>query len=426
MGRKRRRKPASRSKVRPPTAPATSSPPPQPEAPQQWVPRLWLILGAAGLFISGSLIGAVVGTQVARQEFAAQQLQAVTAPRAPSTLPGFQRRGPSQHALNVFQSDPAEEPRPPAETAPSKSGAAPAPSRPAQAPEPEVAAAKAEPEPAKREAVVPAPEPKTSEKPEARETQSEAEVALATPRHAGTPTWERHAVEVAAATGQPTIAIVIDDLGLNLPNTRRTIKLPAPLSLAFMTYGYDLQRLTRSAAQAGHELLVHVPMEPLDSSSDPGPNVLRTGLTQSELEQRLDWGLTRFEGYVGVNNHMGSRFTSSRPDMARVLRALKERGLLFLDSQTIAESVGGALADDLGVPYALRDIFIDNDPDPESIAGQLAKLERLSRRRGYAVGIGHPHSATIAVLDNWIPAARSRGFVFVPISHIVRRRNADG
>ena len=389
------------------------------------MPRLWLILGAAGLFISGSLIGAVVGAQIARQDFANLQAQAVPAPQRPGTLPGFQRRGPSQHALNVFEADSAQGLRLPVDSEPARSGtAAPLSGREAV----ETAAPASGPEEGGQGTPLLTAEPVERPEPPEKATapREEAKVALATPGPAVTPAWERHSVEVAGTTGRPTIAIVIDDLGLNLPNTRRTIKLPAPLSLAFMTYGYDLQRLTRSAAQAGHELLVHFPMEPLDSSSDPGPNVLRTGLTQSELEQRLDWGLTRFEGYVGVNNHMGSRFTSSRPDMARVLRALKERGLLFLDSQTIAESVGGSLADDLGVPYALRDIFIDNDPDPESIAGQLAKLERLSRRRGYAVGIGHPHSATIAVLESWIPAAESRGFVFVPISHVVRHRNADG
>ena len=140
------------------------------------MPRLWLILGAAGLFISGSLIGAVVGAQVARQEFADLQVQAVPAPHRPGTLPGFQRRGPSQHALNVFQSDPVAEPQPqpPAETAPSESGAAP----PQPEPEREVAAAKAEPEPAKPEAVAPAPEPKASRSPEPKEAPAEAEVAL--------------------------------------------------------------------------------------------------------------------------------------------------------------------------------------------------------------------------------------------------------
>ncbi len=318
--------------------------------------------------------------------------------------------------MNVFSADSGPDPQPRSEAAPAKSRAA------ATATVPEEAVPTG---PEARAQGAPSRRLQEAERPEAPAAPPEQQVALITPGPAVTPAWERHSVEVSA-TGQPTIAIVIDDLGLNLPNTRKTIALPAPLSLAFMTYGYDLQRLTRSAKQAGHELLVHVPMEPLDSSSDPGPNVLRTGLTQPELEQRLDWGLTRFEGYVGVNNHMGSRFTSSRPDMARVLRALKERGLLFLDSQTVADSVGGALADDLGVPYALRDIFIDNAPDPEAIAGQLAKLERLSRRRGYAVGIGHPHSATIAVLESWIPEAEARGFVFVPISHVVRRRSADG
>jgi polysaccharide deacetylase 2 family uncharacterized protein YibQ len=196
--------------------------------------------------------------------------------------------------------------------------------------------------------------------------------------------------------------------------------------MAFMTYGYDLERLTRSAREAGHELLVHMPMEPRDRSTDAGPNVLTTGMAEADLDQRIDWGLSRFEGFVGINNHMGSRFTASAPDMALVMAALKQRGLMFLDSQTVSDSVGGQVAEASGVPFARRDVFIDNTPEPKAIRAQLAKLERLASRRGYAVGIGHPYSETIKVLEAWIPEARARGFVFVPISNIVGRANVSG
>src|SRR5690554_4215585 len=47
-------------------------------------------------------------------------------------------------------------------------------------------------------------------------------------------TWQQHAVPVAAAEGRPRIVVVIDDLGLNRPATRRTMALPGPLTLSFM------------------------------------------------------------------------------------------------------------------------------------------------------------------------------------------------
>ena len=239
------------------------------------------------------------------------------------------------------------------------------------------------------------------------------------------PLWQRHSVSVTGLGGRPVIALVIDDLGLNRINSRRAIALPAPLTLSFLTYAEGLEGLTRQARDAGHELLVHVPMEPKDLRWDPGPNALLVGLPEDELERRLDWALGRFEGYVGINNHMGSRFTTSLLGMAQVMAALKSRGLLFLDSLTAGSSVGVNLASRLGVPHAGRDIFIDNTPEDErSIWSQLRKLERVARRRGEAIGIAHPHDATLDVLQQWIPEATRRGFVLVPLTTVVERAMA--
>jgi len=234
------------------------------------------------------------------------------------------------------------------------------------------------------------------------------------------PAWRRNAVPVAKPFEQPVIAVVIDDLGLNRPNTRRTIELPGPLTLALMTYAETLQDFADKARANGHELLVHFPMAPRDPQYDPGPNALRTELTREELGYRLDWGLTRFEGFVGINNHMGSGFTTSIPGMAQVMMQLKARGLLYLDSLTVPGAVGAPLADRLGVPYATRDIFIDNEfEDRESIRRQLQKLERVALRRGRAIGIAHPHDATIEELSIWLSEVQRRGFQLVPVSALV-------
>jgi hypothetical protein len=239
--------------------------------------------------------------------------------------------------------------------------------------------------------------------------------------------WQRFAVPVAAPGARPMIAVVLDDLGLNRAGTNRAIALPAPLTLAFMTYAEGLPRLAARARRAGHELMLHVPMAPRDPAYDPGPNVLRAELAPAELARRLDWGLGRFEGFVGVNNHMGSRFTASRQGMAPVMAALRARGLLFLDSVTSGASVGAATARRAGVPYAARDVFLDNEwSDRAAIARQFARLEAVARRRGSAVGIGHPHRATLEVLARWLPEARARGFAIVPISAIVRHRAGLG
>ncbi len=405
MGRKRRRKQPQRPKTTRQPAPkkAPVAAPPRPER-KQWH---WLVLGAAGLFFSGSLVGSVIGTQIARQDFETR-LAALERSPVDKPVPGMWRREPSKHALTVFLPAKRGAMAPPPSEAESSMEAAPDPSPPPV----ELGALSEDPAPPIPEETAPVEEP--------------VQLAHVSPIQEPEPAWRRHAVEVSAVGERPAIAIVLDDLALNLPNTRKAIDLPAPLSMAFMTYGYDLERLTRSAKEAGHELLVHMPMEPRDRSTDPGPNVLTTGMSEADLAHRIDWGLSRFEGYVGINNHMGSRFTASAREMAQVMAALKQRGLMFLDSQTVSDSVGGQVAEASGVPFARRDVFIDNTPEAARIRAQLKKLERLASRRGYAVGIGHPYSETIEVLEAWIPEAKARGFVFVPISNIVGRTNVSG
>lgn len=238
--------------------------------------------------------------------------------------------------------------------------------------------------------------------------------------------WRRNAVATADPRGRPMIAIVIDDLGLDRRNADRVAQLPGPLTLSFMTYAHDLAAQTQAARAAGHELMVHVPMQPLDGELNAGFNVLRSDLPPGMLLRRIDWALSRFDGYVGINNHMGSRFTADGSGMAVLFAELRRRGLLFLDSRTTPATVGGAVAARYGVPFATRNIFLDNEASAEAVWAQLTKVEADARRTGFAVAIGHPHDGTIAALALWLPTLSQRGFALVPISRIVERNVAAG
>jgi len=235
------------------------------------------------------------------------------------------------------------------------------------------------------------------------------------------PPWRRFAVAPPAVpAGAPRVAIVIDDMGMNRRNTRAAIALPPPLTMAFLSYAPDLPEVTSAARRAGHELLVHVPMQPRGADADPGPKVLTTDLPAEALRTRLDWALSRFSGYVGINNHMGSAMTADREGMRLILAELKRRGLLFLDSRTTARSVAVALSETLDVPHAARDLFLDNVQDVAAIKDNLLRLERIARKHGTAIAIGHPYDSTLAALRAWIPQARRRGIALVPISAVVR------
>jgi uncharacterized protein len=236
----------------------------------------------------------------------------------------------------------------------------------------------------------------------------------------GEAAWRHYAVHAGPEDGRPMIAIVIDDVGLDRKHSDEASALPAPLTLSFMAYAEDLANQVAAARAHGHEIMLHVPMEPLAARADPGPNALRTGLDEDEIKRRLGWDLARIDGIVGVNNHMGSRFTEWPEGMAPVLEMLRERGLFFLDSKTTPRSVGIELAQEMSLPHAARDVFLDDDMAAPAVSAELAKTEAVARRNGMAIAIGHPHPATILELRRWLPAAEARGFRLVPVSAIVQ------
>jgi polysaccharide deacetylase 2 family uncharacterized protein YibQ len=233
--------------------------------------------------------------------------------------------------------------------------------------------------------------------------------------------WEARAIPPPAVRAGAYVAIVIDDLGMDRARTARLAALPGPLTLAFLAYAPDIDGQSRDARARGHEILLHMPMEP-EGRDDPGPGALRVSLSDDDIRARTAAALDRLPLAMGLNNHMGSRFTRDPRALRPALEELAGRGLLFLDSRTSGASVGFDLARRLGVAAAGRDVFLDNEIDARAIRTQLAELERAATRRGSAVAIGHPHEATIEALAQFIPEMIGRGMQLVGVSAIVRQR----
>jgi polysaccharide deacetylase 2 family uncharacterized protein YibQ len=295
------------------------------------------------------------------------------------------------------------------------------------------------PEPAPK----PAPEPNIAALPEAEgvpettrqptppspETPTDFPVAPLTridPEVPARPTWLANAQPATLSPDQPILAIVIDDVGVDVAHSRQAVRLPAPLTLAFLPYGFDLQTMVKTARGNGHEIMVHLPLEPQSATADPGPNALLNALSAEEIGRRIDWNLARFDGYVGLNNHMGSKFSTNTDGMRQLLQAVKDRGLFFLDSVTIAQTKGYRLAAEMGVPYAVRDVFIDHTLDKATIRRQLAEALASAKTQGFAVAIGHPHDETLEVLRAWLPTVAGEGVQLVPLSAVIRRRYGRG
>ena len=228
------------------------------------------------------------------------------------------------------------------------------------------------------------------------------------------------------ATGRPRIALVVGGLGMSQATTLAAIQqLPGGVTLAFAPYGRTLQDYVNQARAAGHEVLLQVPMEPMDyPTNDPGPHTLLTSLTINRNLKRLDWLLGRFTGYVGVINFMGGRFTSAQSHLAPILEAIRGRGLMFLDSRTASSSVAVDIAGKIGLYIAAADRVVDATPSRDAIDARLLELESLASASGGAVGIGFPYPVTIERLAQWTRAMGDRGYELVPISALTSHGKA--
>jgi polysaccharide deacetylase 2 family uncharacterized protein YibQ len=228
---------------------------------------------------------------------------------------------------------------------------------------------------------------------------------------------------VKAAPGEPPrIAVVINGLGLSDGATAEAIKaLPAPVSVAYGAYGRNLQDWVAKTRNAGHEVLLQIPLEPLDyPTNDPGPHTLLTSLPPEENLKRLQWLMSRFTGYVGLTNLMGAKFETAQASFVPVLEEVKARGLLFVDDGSVKDSTGGQIANTIGLDFATADVQIDAVPSPDDINKALARLEAVAKEKGSAIGVASAKPATIKQLAEWAGQLQGKNIVLIPVSAAVR------
>ncbi|MGP0093499.1 MAG: divergent polysaccharide deacetylase family protein [Xanthobacteraceae bacterium] len=269
-------------------------------------------------------------------------------------------------------------------------------------------------------------EPKSVPKAEAR--------LLETTRHGSIPrigedgarpadTYASAAASAAAKPDVPRIALVVGGLGVGAGSTTEALaKLPAAVTLTFAAYGTDADRWVARARSEGHEILLQVPMEPFDyPDNDPGPQTLLTSLAAEQNLDRLYWLMSRFQGYVGLTNFMGARFTASEPSLAPVLREVAKRGLIYVDDGSSPRSLAGQIAGANSLPFVKADVMLDAVPTPAAMDRALNQLESIARDRGFAVGFATALPATISRLSAWAKTTEGRGLTLVPITTVLAK-----
>jgi polysaccharide deacetylase 2 family uncharacterized protein YibQ len=269
----------------------------------------------------------------------------------------------------------------------------------------------------KNEPIIPAIKKTTAEKPvkkehkEERKEQKETKIAKK----------QENLPVVRPVEKTAFIAIVIDDLGQDLKAAQEVLALPGRITVAIMPGLPQSKKVAELARQDKHEVLLHLPMEYRGKNGKPSPGMLRSTMTPMELLNVIGEDVDSVPGAIGVNNHEGSSLTDNREAMKFLMAELKARDLVFLDSLTSAKSVAYATAKEFGMKAAKRDVFLDNESEnPEYIHKQLNELARIAKEKGHAIGIGHPHPATISELRKWLADAEQQGITIVPVSKLMQ------
>lgn len=221
---------------------------------------------------------------------------------------------------------------------------------------------------------------------------------------------------------KPVVVVVIDDMGISPKRTADIASLKAPITASFLTYGKKLDEQIKNSIESGHEIIIHVPME-AKKNLDVAPDVLTTNMSKEEIKENLLKMIKKFKDVKGINNHMGSKLTEDYERMKVVMDVLKGEGLYFLDSKTSSRSQAEKAAAASGIAYAHRHVFLDNQNDKNYILGQLGKAEKLARKNGYAIAIGHPKSQTYAALKEWLPLMEKQGVEIIPLSKAIKVLN---
>ncbi|MBI4634447.1 MAG: divergent polysaccharide deacetylase family protein [Deltaproteobacteria bacterium] len=225
------------------------------------------------------------------------------------------------------------------------------------------------------------------------------------------------------------MAVIIDDIGYNLAPVRELLEINAPLTFAILPQCSHSTDAAELVYRAGREILLHLPMEPHNyPDENPGPGTLFLRMSEDDIRKQVERDIESVPHCSGVNNHMGSRFMEDGEKLAMVMKILKEKGLFFIDSRTTRYSRGKELAAEMGVRFASREAFIDNDHDQNITMRNLISAGKKGTREknGTLLMIGHPYPETVKALKKAIPTLRARGFIIVPASKLAGTITPEG
>lgn len=218
--------------------------------------------------------------------------------------------------------------------------------------------------------------------------------------------------------GKPQVALIVGGLGIKRSLTMQAIEdLPPEVTLSFVPYSSDLQTWVNRARNAGHEVLLELPMEPYDYPNvDTGPDTLLTTLSPDENERRLKVVLGQTTGYFGVINYQGAKLATDSRVLEPIMEEIHERGLAMIYDGGANRSVFPGIAEDIEMNFVEADRIVDTVPSADSIDKNLLHIEALALQNNSALGVGFAFPVTVDQFKQWSDTLDMKGYELVPAS----------
>lgn len=239
-----------------------------------------------------------------------------------------------------------------------------------------------------------------------------------------TTAWLRADMPVTATPTSAKLAIIIDDFGYGGEGTAEMLGLDIPFTAAVMPFSSQSAEDAQNAVNAGKEVIIHMPMESLTGKKEwVGDKGIFCNMDKTSIQACIQEAYTIIPQAVGVNNHMGSAVMENGEVLAMVLDTIKQNDGIFIDSVTTANSKCAALAEQKGITYFKRDVFLDSTDSVAQVEKQLRQAAEIAKKNGRAIAIGHvgPEGGmvTVQALQNLKDPLQKEGICFVKVSELV-------
>jgi len=223
------------------------------------------------------------------------------------------------------------------------------------------------------------------------DTERMASIKVVEPKHkpAGAKQSERHG-----------IAIILDDVGYDLKGLRRALAFSWPMAISILPDAPHARKAAVLAHDAGHLVMLHMPMEPLNPryQKKMDDSFIRVGMPRDQVRQLMLNALIRIPFVEGVNNHMGSRLSALEEPMRWVMQVCREQKLFFVDSRTNKDSLAAQLAQQAGLRWGERRVFLDDSIEPEKLRQSWRMARKRLAKNGFVIVIAHPHKQSLDFL----------------------------